>query len=85
LEDGIPELHRRTVPLDPDGTRGCAPVFVIPGVDLPEFNPVLVAEKGRMGVLTAFAETGLPALLASVADAREYRPRLRVFDPAVIS
>jgi hypothetical protein len=38
-----------------------------------------------MGVLTAFAETGLPALLASVADAREYRPRLRVFDPAVIS
>lgn len=82
LEDSAAELHRRTVTLDPAGARSGAPVFVVPALELQGFDPTLVEERGRTGILTDFAEHGLTHILDSVADVCDYRPRLLVLDPA---
>jgi hypothetical protein len=82
LEDDRAELHRRAVALDPDGTRRGAPCFVIPAVDLPEFDPTLVTPEGRAAVLTEFASKGLDSLITRVAAAAGHPVRLLVLDPA---
>lgn len=82
LEDDRAELHRRAVALDPAGTRRGAPCFVIPAVDLPEFDPTLVAAEGRAAVLTGFASQGLDNLISKTASAAGRPVRLLVLDPA---
>jgi hypothetical protein len=54
LEDDQAEVHRRTAALDPAGKRRHVPCFVIPAVDLPDFDPSLVRAQGRAAELTAF-------------------------------
>jgi hypothetical protein len=82
LEDDTAEVHRRIVPLDPQGQREGAPCFVIPGVDLMNFDPALVVPEGRMAALTAFAQDGLGQLLSNVAEQARRKVRLLVLDPA---
>ncbi len=82
LEDDTAEVHRRTMSLDPENRRKGLPCYVIPGLDLPGFDPVLVAAEGRAAVLTEFAEHGLDHLLDDVARASGHPVRLLVLDPA---
>ena len=82
LEDDRDEIHRRTVALDPDNTRLGAPCYVIPALDLPDFDPVLVTAEGRVAALTDFAVTGLDALLDDIAHVAGQPIRLLVLDPA---
>jgi AAA domain len=83
LEDDRAEIHRRTASLDPGGDRHDAPCYVIPAIDqLPNFDPTLVTAEGRVAVLTAFAQTGLDALLEDIARAAGHPVRLLVLDPA---
>ena len=82
LEDDTAEVHRRIVSLDPQGRRDGAPCFVIPGVDLMNFDPALVVPEGRLAALTSFAQDGLDSLLTSVAAQARCRVRLLVLDPA---
>ncbi|MDB5318321.1 MAG: hypothetical protein JWO24_4165 [Rhodospirillales bacterium] len=82
LEDDVAEIHRRVATLDPEGLRRAAPCFVIPAVDLPDFDPALVVAEGRIAALTAFAQTGLDRVLTSAASAAGCPVRLLVLDPA---
>ncbi|WP_431266934.1 AAA family ATPase [Dankookia sp. P2] len=82
LEDDRAEIHRRTVSLDPEGHRHGAPCYVIPAVDLPEFDPALVSAEGRAAALTKFALEDLDRLLGDVARQAGYPVRLLVLDPA---
>lgn len=82
LEDDAAEVHRRVAALDPHNLRRDAPCFVIPALDLPEFDPALVAAEGRRAVLTAFATEGLDRLLHNVAQGAGRPARLVVLDPA---
>jgi hypothetical protein len=82
LEDDRAEIHRRAVALDPGNTRSGLPCYVIPGLDLPDFDPVLVTAEGRVAALTEFAETGLDNLLFNIAVAAGHPIRLLVLDPA---
>jgi RecA-family ATPase len=82
LEDDQAEVHRRTAALDPTGKRRDVPRFVIPAVDLPDFDPALVRAQGRAAELTTFAAEGLDTLLANVARAAGYPARLLVLDSA---
>ncbi|MBX9752197.1 MAG: helicase RepA family protein [Roseococcus sp.] len=67
LEDDRAEVHRRTAAVDPQGTRRDAPCYVIPAIDLPDFDPALVVAEGRAAALTEFANSGLDQLLLNVA------------------
>jgi hypothetical protein len=82
LEDDAAEVHRRTASLDPEGRRQGLPCYVIPGLDLPGFDPILVTAIGRVAVLTDFAKQGLDRLLDDVASASKHPVRLVVLDPA---
>jgi AAA domain len=82
LEDDRAEIHRRAVALDRGNTRSGLPCYVIPGLDLPDFDPVLVTAEGRAAALTEFAETGLDNLLCNIAAAARGPVRLLVLDPA---
>lgn len=82
LEDDAAEIHRRTDSLDPSRGREGAPCYVIPGVDLPEFDPYLVVANGRAAALTEFAREGILTLLDRVARASGHPVRLLVLDPA---
>jgi hypothetical protein len=82
LEDDADEIHRRITSLDPSGIRLGAPCYVIPAVDLPDFNPTLVTANGRVAALTEFAQSGLDHLLTDTQQ-RAGRPvSLLVLDPA---
>lgn len=82
LEDSADEIHRRIAALDPENTRRGAPVFVLPGVDIQQLNPVLVAEQDRVASLTEFAATGLDQMLDEIADDAGVPVKLLVLDPA---
>lgn len=82
LEDDTAEIHRRIASLDPKNQRQGAPCFVIPGVDLLNFDPALVVPDGRLAALTAFALDGLDRLLDSIAQQSGCKVRLLVLDPA---
>lgn len=83
LEDDGPEVHRRANALDPGRGRDGAPCFVVPGLDLPGFDPVLVTtDKSRVAVLTDFALSGLDTLLSNIARAAALPVRLLILDPA---
>jgi len=82
LEDDRAEIHRRAVALDPRDTRSGVPCYIIPGLDLPDFDPILVTAEGRAAALTEFAETGLDNLLGNIAVAAGRPVRLLVLDPA---
>ncbi len=82
LEDDAEEIHRRITALDPSGLRQGAPCYVIPAVDLPEFNPTLVTANGRAAALTDFAQSGLDKLLADTQERAGQRISLLVLDPA---
>ncbi len=81
LEDSAQEIHRRVASLDPKNTRAGLPIFVVPGIELPAFDPVLVREEGRAAALTRFAERGLEELLDSIADETHIAPTLLALDP----
>ena len=82
LEDDTAELHRRISALDPSGKRRDAPLYVIPGLDIPGFDPTLVRPEGRAMAMTRLAETGLDEILRNVAKAAGQPVRLLVLDPA---
>jgi hypothetical protein len=82
LEDDGDEIHRRIASLDPENRRENAPCYVIPLVDLPEFDPALVVPDGRMAALTQFAAEGLDQLLTNAAAKAGCPVRLLVLDPA---
>lgn len=82
LEDDAAEVHRRTAALDPQGRREGAPCFVVPAVDLHDFEPALVRAEGRAAALTEFASAGLDRLLEDAARAAGRPVRLLVLDPA---
>ena len=82
LEDSKEELHRRTAALDPGGRRAELPCYVIPAIELPDFDPALVRTEGRTAALTALATNGLDLLLTNVALAAGVPVRLLVLDPA---
>jgi hypothetical protein len=82
LEDDGDEIHRRIASLDPENRRKDAPCYVVPLVDLPEFDPALVVAEGRAAALTAFAKDGLDRLLTNTAAKADCPVRLLVLDPA---
>ncbi len=82
LEDNRDEIHRRTVALDPEGSRADLPCYVIPAVEVCGFDPTLVVARGRAAALTAFAETGLDAMLEEASLLAGRPVRLLVLDPA---
>ncbi len=82
LEDDGDEIRRRIATLDPENSRKNAPCYVIPLVDLPEFDPALVVPDGRMAALTKFAAEGLDQLLTNTAAKAHCPVRLLVLDPA---
>ena len=82
LEDDGSEIHRRRISLDPGGECAGAPVYVLPVVDLPAFDPTLVGQAGRVIALTDLAKSGLDALLDDVDGDAGQPVRLLVLDPA---
>ena len=82
LEDDGAEIHRRRVSLDPGGECKGVPVYVLPVVDLPAFDPTLVGQQGRVIALTDLAKSGLDALLDDVEGDAGQPVRLLVLDPA---
>jgi len=82
LEDDTAEIHRRIAALDPQNRRQGAPCYVIPAVDLPNFDPALIIPEGRAAALTAFAVDGLDRLLNTIAASSGQKVRLLVLDPA---
>ena len=82
LEDDREEIHRRTASVDPDVIRFNAPVYVIPALDLPNFDPTLVKDDKRNAALTALATKFLPDLLDNIATKSGHRIALLVLDPA---
>ncbi|CAH0242892.1 AAA family ATPase [Roseomonas sp. CECT 9278] len=82
LEDDTAEIHRRIASLDPENRRRDAPCYVIPAVDLPNFDPALVMPDGRAAMLTELAKHGLDRLLRSIAAITGRPVRLLVLDPA---
>ncbi len=82
LEDDRGELHRRTAALDKECRREGAPLYVLPGLDMPGFDPTLIRPEGRAAVLTRFAVEGLDELLQAVADSAGVPVRLLALDPA---
>ncbi len=82
LEDSKDELHRRTATLDPEGRRKDLPCYVLPAIELPDFDPALVRTEGRTAALTAFAREGLDRLLGNIARGTGKPVRLLVLDPA---
>jgi hypothetical protein len=82
LEDDTPEIHRRAQSLDPKRSRDGLPCYVVPGLDIPEFDPALVTANGRAAALTGFANEGLDRLLENIARASGHPVRLLVLDPA---
>lgn len=82
LEDGKDDIHRRAVSLDPGNSRAGLPCFVIPGVELADFEPSLVRNEDRVATLTRFAKGGLERLLDDVEAASGFPARLLVLDPA---
>lgn len=83
LEDDKAEVHRRTIAVDAAGDRANAPAYVIPALDLPGFDPALIATGlGRLAVLTDFATTGLDELVGNVSRASGHPVRLLILDPA---
>ena len=57
-------------------------MFVIPAIELDDFDPALVRDESRVATLTRFATRGLCEILDSVTDACQHAPRLLVLDPA---
>ena len=82
LEDDREEIHRRTASVDPDGIRFSAPVYVIPALDLPNFDPTLVKDDNRNAALTALATRHLPDLLEKIGAEAKHRIALLALDPA---
>ena len=83
LEDDRAEVHRRTLAVDANRDRDGAPCYVVPAIDLPGFDPALIATgSGRVTVLTDFATTGLDKLLGNVSQASGHPVRLLILDPA---
>nr|WP_232478868.1 AAA family ATPase [Roseomonas rosulenta] len=82
LEDDTAEVHRRIASLDPENRRRDAPCYVIPAVDLPNFDPALVMPDGRAAVLTELAKHGLDRLLKSIAAITGRPVRVLILDPA---
>ena len=82
LEDDHAEVHRRVAALDPDNLRRNAPCYVIPMVDLPQFDPALVTAEGRTAALTKFALEGVKLLLTNAEKDAGCPVRLLVLDPA---
>ena len=82
LEDDREEIHRRTVSVDPDGIRFRAPVYVIPALDLPNFDPTLVRDEKRNAALTALATKHLPDLLDNIMRKSGHHIALLALDPA---
>ncbi len=62
--------------------RDGLPCFVIPTLELPEFEPALVQMDGRLAALTEFARVGLELLISNVAREAGCPVRLVVLDPA---
>jgi hypothetical protein len=83
LEDSTEEVHRRRFALDPDMSCANTPVYVVPGIDIPGFNPALIvpAGTGRRIEPGPFA-TGLDDLLRNVKASSQRPVRLLVLDPA---
>lgn len=82
LEDDAAEIHRRIAALDPESRRRDAPCYVIPAVDLPNFDPALVMPEGRAAALTELAKHGLDRLLKSIAAISGRPVRVLILDPA---
>jgi hypothetical protein len=82
LEDDTAEIHRRIASLDPQNRRQDAPCFVIPAVDIVNFDPALVTADGRAAVLTELAIEGLDRLLDGIAQQAGCKVRLLALDPA---
>ena len=82
LEDDRSEIHRRTTSVDPDGIRFSAPVYVIPALDLPNFDPTLVRDEKRNAALTALATKHLPDLLDNIIRKSGHHIALLALDPA---
>jgi hypothetical protein len=82
LEDDAADIHRRIAALDPDGLRRDAPCFVMPLVELPDFDPAVVVAEGRGAALTEFATRGLDTLIETTAEHASQPVRLLVLDPA---
>ena len=82
LEDDTAEIHRRMSALDADGARVGAPFFLVPGLDVPGFDPVLVRQEGRATKLTGFASDALDQLLYRIAEEAGQPICLLVLDPA---
>lgn len=82
LEDDTEELHRRTAALDPHVHRNGAPFLVIPGLDIPAFDPVLIRQEGKLAALTHYAKEGLNKLLTDVSKGAGVPVRVLAFDPA---
>jgi hypothetical protein len=83
LEDDAGELHRRANALDRQRDRDGLPCYVIPGIELPGFDPALVTtDRGRVSVLTDLARTDLPQLIGNVSQAAGVPVRLLILDPA---
>jgi len=83
LEDGAAEVHRRRASLDPQMSCSGAPVYVIPGIDLPGFDPTLIqpAQSGRRVELGELAYV-LDSVLSMIAFEADCPVRLLVLDPA---
>ena len=82
LEDDRSEIHRRTTSVDPNGIRFGAPVYVIPALDLPNFDPALVKDEKRNAALTALATKHLPELLDNIIRKSGHHIALLALDPA---
>jgi|GEM_PF-4017912 len=83
LEDSAAEIHRRISALDPQNTRSDTPCYVIPAVDIPEFDPTLIEMiRGRGATLTPSATKGIDQLITDIQADSGYPVRLLILDPA---
>jgi len=82
MEDDADEIRRRIADLYPAGFLKKAPIFIIPTIELPDFDTGMVTEEGRQAKLLSFAKKGLPTLMQRIERECGYPVRWVAIDPA---
>ena len=81
LEDDTAEIHRRINSIDPTRSRDGWPFYIVPGLDIPGFDPTMIRQEGKTAALKWFGNPGLDALIETVAKDAGVRVRLVVLYP----